>query len=108
MKTKWKKIDNNTYVVIVDNKLIGKVKTKSNWKWILEPYFSLIIDDLQDILFEYDDYIEAGRAMVGMWYNKQEYDLAFLDFQNHYIEYDEGTDEEEYSYFDYTGDFSDT
>jgi len=106
MKTKWKKIDNNTHVIIVDNKLVGKVKTNSNWKWVVEPFFSLLTEDLCDITFEYDGYVEAGRALAGMWYNRQEYDLAFLDFQNHYVEYDEEMDEE-HSYFDFLGDFED-
>ena len=104
MKTTWKKIDNDTYDVIVNEEFAGKVKTNHKWKWIIEPFFSVISEDLQDISLEYDGHVEAGRALAGMWANKQEYNKAFVDFQNDWDEYINSSDEEYYSYLDYSAD----
>jgi len=107
MKTTWKKIDDDTYDIIIDEELAGKVKTNHNWKWIIEPFFSLIPEDLQDISLEYEGHVEAGRALSGMWANKKDYDLSFADFQNDWDEYIQ-SGEDERSFLDFAYDFDDT
>ena len=105
MKTLWKKINDDTYAVIINQVLAGRVRTNNSWKWVIDPFFSLIPEDLQDISIEYDGYVEAGRALAGMWANKKDYDLAFSDFQNDWSEYVQSDEDEEYySHLDYSDD----
>ena len=106
MKTSWKKIDDDTYTIIVDEEIAGKVKTNHNWKWVIEPFFSLIPEDLQDIAMEYEGYVSAGRSLAGMWANKKNYDLAFVDFQNDWDDYVQSEDEER-AFLDFANDFND-
>jgi|10_taG_2_1085330.scaffolds.fasta_scaffold62013_4 hypothetical protein len=106
MKTSWKKINDDTYAVIINDNMAGRVKSNHNWKWVVDPFFSLIPEDLQDIAMEYGGYVEAGRALASMWANKKDYDLAFVDFQNDWNEYVQ-SEEDERMFLDFANDFDD-